>query len=82
MLYKAVLLTCAIEFFSDGEIASAKSAFSMKFSSVIWVLTTGLQFGIGWWYRNAAVFYLPPNWLGPLTWTLALPFAPKGWWAV
>ncbi|KIJ18597.1 hypothetical protein PAXINDRAFT_128849 [Paxillus involutus ATCC 200175] len=62
----------------NGEIASAKSAFSMKFSSVIWVLTTGLQFGIGWWYRNAAVFYLPPNWLGPLTWTLALPFAPKG----
>ncbi|KIK98468.1 hypothetical protein PAXRUDRAFT_134120 [Paxillus rubicundulus Ve08.2h10] len=62
----------------NGEIASAKSAFSMKFSSVIWILTTGLQFAIGWWYRKSAVFYLPPNWLGPLAWTLALPFAPKG----
>ncbi|KAF9237560.1 WRB/Get1 family [Melanogaster broomeanus] len=62
----------------NGEVSSAKSAFSMKFNSLIWILTTGLQFVLGWWYRKSAVFYLPPNWLGPLTWTLALPFAPKG----
>jgi len=41
-------------------------------------MTTGLQFVIGWWYRKSAVFYLPPSWFGPLTWWLALPFAPAG----
>ena len=62
----------------DGEIASNRSAFSVKFNSVIWVGTTGVQFVVGWWYRRAAVFYLPPGWFGPLTWWLAFPFAPKG----
>ncbi|KAF8444770.1 CHD5-like protein-domain-containing protein [Boletus edulis BED1] len=62
----------------NGELATTKTAFSAKFSSLVWILTTGLQFAIGWWYRKSAVFYLPPNWFGPLTWTLALPFAPPG----
>lgn len=63
----------------DGELASNKSAFSLKFNTTIWILTTGLQFVVGWWYRRSAVFYLPPGWLGPLAWWLAFPFAPKGW---
>ncbi|KAG6329613.1 hypothetical protein ID866_9476 [Astraeus odoratus] len=62
----------------NGELASQKTAFSVRFNSLVWILTTGLQFAIGWWYRKSAVFYLPSNWLGPLTWWLALPFAPKG----
>lgn len=62
----------------DGEIASSRTAFSVKFNSVIWVGTTGVQFVVGWWYRKAAVFYLPPGWFGPLTWWLAFPFGPKG----
>ncbi|KAI6125751.1 CHD5-like protein-domain-containing protein [Pisolithus croceorrhizus] len=62
----------------NGELASQKTAFSVKFNSLVWILTTGLQFAIGWWYRRSAVFYLPPGWFGPLTWWLALPFAPKG----
>ena len=41
-------------------------------------MTTGLQFAIGWWFRKSAVFFLPPGWFGPLTWWLALPFAPAG----
>ena len=41
-------------------------------------MTTGLQFFIGWWYRKSAVFYLPQGWFGPLTWWLALPWAPAG----
>ena len=45
---------------------------------MLWVLTTGLQFVIGWYYRRSAVFYLPPGWLGPLAWWLSLPFAPRG----
>jgi hypothetical protein len=42
------------------------------------MLTTGLQFAIGWWYSRSAVFYLPTAWLGPFTWWLSLPFAPTG----
>ena len=42
------------------------------------MLTTGLQFAIGWWYSRSAVFYLPTAWLGPFTWWLSLPFAPAG----
>jgi hypothetical protein len=62
----------------NAEVASSKSAFAMKFNSLLWLLTTGLQFGVGWWYRKQPVFYLPQGWFGPLGWWLALPFAPAG----
>ncbi|KAF8625872.1 hypothetical protein AX15_005156 [Amanita polypyramis BW_CC] len=62
----------------NSEMAGGKTAFSVKFNSFIWVCTTGMQFLVGWWYRKAAVFYLPAGWFGPLTWWLAFPFAPKG----
>ncbi|KAF8913921.1 CHD5-like protein-domain-containing protein [Gymnopilus junonius] len=62
----------------NGQIASTKSGFSMKFNTVLWLLTTGLQFAVGWWYRKQAVFYLPEGWFGPLGWWLSLPFAPAG----
>jgi hypothetical protein len=72
------LATASDAFLPDSELATTKSAFSAKFNGLIWILTAGLQFAVGWWYRKSAVFYLPPNWFGPLTWTLALPFAPPG----
>ncbi|KAF8058019.1 WRB/Get1 family [Lyophyllum atratum] len=62
----------------NSEVASTKAAFSMKFNTAIWLLTTGVQFVVGWWYRKAAVFYLPPGWFGPLEWWLSFPFAPAG----
>ncbi|KAJ3749493.1 WRB/Get1 family [Lentinula detonsa] len=62
----------------NSEMNSVKTSFSVKFSSGIWICTTGAQFVIGWWYRKTAIFYLPPGWFGPLTWVLAFPFAPKG----
>ncbi|KAJ6521923.1 WRB/Get1 family [Mycena vulgaris] len=62
----------------NGEVSARKSAFALRFNSAVWVLTTGLQFVVGWWYRKAAVFYLPPGWFGPLAWWLAFPFAPAG----
>jgi len=62
----------------NSEIASNKTAFSLKFNTAIWILTTGLQFVVGWWYRRSAVFYLPQGWFGPLGWWLAFPFAPSG----
>lgn len=72
------LVTTSHALLSDSDLVASKSAFSAQFNSVVWILTAGLQFAIGWWYRKSAVFYLPPNWFGPLTWTLALPFAPPG----
>jgi len=62
----------------NTEVSSSKSAFAMKFNTLLWLLTTGLQFGVGWWYRKQPVFYLPQGWFGPLGWWLALPFAPAG----
>ncbi|KAL5507222.1 GET1 [Sanghuangporus vaninii] len=62
----------------NGELGSARNAYKLKFNTFIWLLTTGVQFVIGWWYRKSAVFYLPPGWLGPATWFLSLPFAPSG----
>ncbi|KAI0779406.1 CHD5-like protein-domain-containing protein [Fomes fomentarius] len=62
----------------NSELSTVRTSFSMKFTSAMWIMTTGLQFVIGWWYRKTAVFYLPPGWFGPLTWWLAFPFAPAG----
>ncbi|KAF8965534.1 CHD5-like protein-domain-containing protein [Flammula alnicola] len=62
----------------NAEVASAKSGFGMKFNTILWLLTTGLQFVVGWWYRKQPVFYLPEGWFGPLGWWLSLPFAPAG----
>ncbi|KAF9064735.1 WRB/Get1 family [Rhodocollybia butyracea] len=62
----------------NGEASSIKTSFTVKFSSAIWLCTTGAQFFVGWWYRKSAIFYLPPGWFGPLGWVLAFPFAPKG----
>ncbi|KAF9526544.1 CHD5-like protein-domain-containing protein [Crepidotus variabilis] len=62
----------------NAEVASAKSGFSMKFNTVLWIMTTGSQFVVGWWFRKQPVFFLPEGWFGPLGWWLALPFAPAG----
>jgi len=62
----------------NSEMASNKAAFAMKFNTAMWLLTTGVQFIVGWWYRKSAVFYLPPGWFGPLEWWLSFPFAPAG----
>ncbi|KAF9512529.1 hypothetical protein BS47DRAFT_1330276 [Hydnum rufescens UP504] len=62
----------------NAEMASVRSAFAIRFNSILWIVTNGSQLFIGWWYRKQAVFYLPPGWFGPAEWWLALPFAPKG----
>jgi len=62
----------------NAEMASTRSAFALRFNSALWLVTTGSQFVIGWWYRKQAVFYLPTGWFGLAEWWLALPFAPKG----
>ena len=72
----AFFLFCAAHI--DAEIAASRNGFAMKFKTLLWTMTTGLQFVVTWWYRKQPVFYLPEGWLGPLTWWLSLPFAPAG----
>jgi len=72
------LMPIYLSLYVDSEVASSKSAFAMKFNTLLWLLTTGSQFAVGWWYRKQPVFFLPQGWLGPLGWWLALPFAPAG----
>ncbi|KZO99630.1 hypothetical protein CALVIDRAFT_595746 [Calocera viscosa TUFC12733] len=62
----------------NGELSGAKSAFSLRFKTSLFILTSGAQWLLVWWYRKSPVFYLPPGWLGPLGWWLSLPFAPAG----
>lgn len=63
---------------SNSVLSASKTSFSRKFNVILWCLTSGAQYGIGWWYGKTAVFYVPPGWFGPLQWWLALPFAPLG----
>jgi hypothetical protein len=63
---------------TDVSSASTKSSFSTKFKGALWLFTTALPFIISSWYRKEAVFYLPANWFGPLTWFIGLPSAPTG----
>ncbi|KIY47265.1 hypothetical protein FISHEDRAFT_59755 [Fistulina hepatica ATCC 64428] len=62
----------------NSQLAATRSYFTVQFNALLWLLTTGLGFAIGAYYRQAAVFYLPPGWFGPLEPLLALPWAPKG----
>jgi len=63
---------------TNNELTSTRTSYSFKFKTGLWLLTTGVQFAVGWWYGRTAVFYLPPGWFGPATWWLSLPFAPRG----
>lgn len=63
---------------TDNVLSASKTSYSRKFNVILWCLTSGAQYGIGWWYGKKAVFYVPPGWFGPLQWWLALPFAPLG----
>jgi len=62
----------------NNAMAASKSSYTMKFNSVLWIVTSGTQHALGWWYGKQAVFYLPPQWFGPAQWWLKLPFAPLG----
>lgn len=69
-------------FATDAGLQTSKATFTSTASRIIWLLTTGTQFALVWWYRKQAVFYLPNGWLGGgwvgLEWWFSLPFAPKG----
>ncbi|KAL7417649.1 CHD5-like protein-domain-containing protein [Mrakia frigida] len=64
---------------TNGTLQTSKAAFTSNASRLIWILTTGFQFGLVWWYRKRALFYLPNGWLGGgVGWWFSFPSAPKG----
>lgn len=62
----------------DKELSALKASYSTKFSTAVWLTTSGAQYILGWWFGKQAVFYLPPGWFGPAEWWLSLLFAPTG----
>ncbi|ORY35685.1 protein GET1 [Naematelia encephala] len=63
----------------NSQLGSAKTSFSLRFSSVLWLVTTGAQLVLVWWYRRQPVFYLPQTWTpGVVRWILSFPSAPSG----
>ncbi|GAA5825983.1 hypothetical protein JCM11251_000077 [Rhodosporidiobolus azoricus] len=67
---------------ANTDTASARKAFSTKFKSALWLLTTVVPFIISSYHRKSPVFWLPQGWFGPLGWWLSLPSAPAGALAV
>ncbi|ORX38322.1 protein GET1 [Kockovaella imperatae] len=64
---------------SNSTLASARTKFTVQFSSLIWICTTGAQLVLVWWFRKRPVFWLPRGWIpGPIVWLLSFPSAPLG----
>jgi len=63
----------------NSTLTSARTSFTLQFSTLIWLLTNGAQLFLVWWYRKRPVFYPPPGWVpGPVSWLLSFPSAPRG----
>lgn len=61
-----------------SELHVSKASFEIKFKSLLWFITSGIQFLMVAWFRRAPVFYLPMGWFGPAEIVLSLPFAERG----
>ncbi|KAF8975316.1 GET complex subunit get1 [Entomortierella lignicola] len=61
-----------------SELHLTKASFEIKFKSLLWFITSGLQLIMVAWFRRVPVFYLPPGWFGPAERVLSLPFAERG----
>ncbi|KAF9994692.1 GET complex subunit get1 [Entomortierella chlamydospora] len=61
-----------------SELHLTKASFEIKFKSLLWFITNGIQFFMITWFRRSPMFYLPHGWFGPAEHVLALPFAERG----
>ncbi|KAF9376589.1 GET complex subunit get1 [Podila verticillata] len=61
-----------------SELHVSKASFEIKFKSLLWFITSGIQFLMVAWFRRVPVFYLPMGWFGPAEIVLSLPFAERG----
>ncbi|AFR96708.1 protein GET1 [Cryptococcus neoformans C23] len=64
---------------TNNTLSSSRSSFSKKFSTLLWLMTTGAQFLLSWWFRKQPIFWLPEGWVPyPVAWLLSFPSAPIG----
>ncbi|WVQ72047.1 protein GET1 [Cryptococcus sp. DSM 104548] len=63
----------------NSTLQASRSSFTSKFSWLLWLLTTGAQFVLVWWFRKQPVFWIPEGWVPyPVAWVLSFPSAPLG----
>ncbi|CAG8532377.1 3096_t:CDS:2 [Ambispora gerdemannii] len=55
-----------------------KSSFEVRFTTFLWLSTSGVEVSMMIFYRTSPVFYLPRGWFSPVTWMFSVPFAPSG----
>ncbi|XAO25971.1 protein GET1 [Cryptococcus bacillisporus CA1280] len=64
---------------ANNNLSSSRSSFSKKFSTLLWLMTTGAQFLLSWWFRKQPIFWLPEGWVPyPVAWLISFPSAPIG----
>jgi hypothetical protein len=63
----------------DADVASHRAQFDRALSTLLYVITSGLQWAIVWWYRREPVFWMPAGWVprGMDRW-LSFGGAPRG----
>jgi hypothetical protein len=72
-------LTSSLCLCLDTTLQSAQNGFTAKFSTFLWIATTGSQQFLVWWYKSKPVFWLPTGWFPSiLVWVLSFPSAPLG----
>ncbi|KIR28234.1 protein GET1 [Cryptococcus deuterogattii LA55] len=64
---------------ANNNLSSSRSSFSKKFNTLLWLMTTGAQFLLSWWFRKQPIFWLPEGWVPyPVAWLVSFPSAPIG----
>ncbi|TPX36942.1 hypothetical protein SmJEL517_g00971 [Synchytrium microbalum] len=58
--------------------SSSRASFEAKVSWGLWIFMWIFQMALMTIYSNEPIFYIPDGWLGPFTYLLSLPMAPKG----
>lgn len=48
---------------SDVKVAAQRAQFDRGFSTFLYVITSGLQWALIWWYRREPVFWIPAGWV-------------------
>lgn len=56
-------LPCPLCAILDATVASHRAQFDRVFSTLLYVITSGLQWAIVWWYRREPAFWMPAGWV-------------------
>ncbi|KAI8607592.1 CHD5-like protein-domain-containing protein [Chytriomyces sp. MP71] len=58
--------------------ASQKASFERTVSWGLWAAMWAINLFLVFWYRRTPMFYVPWEFVGPFSWVLSFPFAPRG----